>query len=274
MPTREIKQPGSVPNEPHKARAMAESFGTDPERYDRTRPRYPDALVSRIVAAAPGPDVLDVGCGTGIVSRQFRAAGGTVLGVDVDARMAEYARGLGLDVEVGRFETWDAQGRTFDAVVAGQTWHWVDPVAGAAKAAEVLRPGGRLALFWNVFRPGPDLADAFAAAHRAALPDSPRNPWVRASLDAYGAIFAKVADGLRDTASFGEPEEWRFEWEATYTRDAWLEQMRTSGEAGTYRPEQLEDLLARTGAAIDAMGGEFTLPYTAVVITAERAGAA
>lgn len=50
---------------------MAESFGVDPERYDRTRPRYPDAMVDAILAASPGPDVLDVGIGTGIVARQF-----------------------------------------------------------------------------------------------------------------------------------------------------------------------------------------------------------
>ncbi|MGY0488850.1 class I SAM-dependent methyltransferase [Streptomyces sp. WG-D5] len=273
MPTHDAGKPPTAANEPHKARAMAESFGADPERYDRTRPRYPEDLVARIAAAAPGPDVLDVGCGTGIASRQFRAAGCTVLGVDVDARMAAYARKRGLDVEVGRFETWDAAGRTFDAVVAGQTWHWIDPVAGATKAAGVLRPGGRLALFWNVFRPGPEVAEAFAAAHRDALPDAPRNPWAAPARDAYDAIFAKVADGLRGTGLFGEPEEWRFAWEATYTRAAWLEQMRTSGEAGTYRPRELDDLLARTGAAIDALGGAFTLPYTAVVVTAERRGA-
>jgi len=53
---------------------MAESFGIDPERYDRTRPRYPDAMVDRIVAGRPGPDVLDVGCGTGTAARQFQAA--------------------------------------------------------------------------------------------------------------------------------------------------------------------------------------------------------
>jgi ubiquinone/menaquinone biosynthesis C-methylase UbiE len=52
---------------------MAESFGTDAERYDRARPRYPDALVERIAAGSPGPDVLDVGCGTGIAARQFQA---------------------------------------------------------------------------------------------------------------------------------------------------------------------------------------------------------
>ncbi|MFD0532752.1 class I SAM-dependent methyltransferase [Actinomadura luteofluorescens] len=121
---------------------MAESFGSDAERYDRARPRYPDALVERIAAACPGPDVLDVGCGTGIEARQFQAAGCTVLGVEPDARMAGFARRGGLEVEEATFESWDPAGRDFDAVIAGTAWHWVDPVAGAAKAARVLRPGG------------------------------------------------------------------------------------------------------------------------------------
>jgi len=70
---------------------MAESFGTDAQRYDRARPGYPDALVARIAAGSPGPKVLDVGCGTGIAARQFQAAGCTVLGVEPDARMADFA---------------------------------------------------------------------------------------------------------------------------------------------------------------------------------------
>ena len=73
-------------------------------------------------------------------------------------------------------ETWDRAGRTFDAVIAGQAWHWVDPVVGAATAAGVLRPGGRLAVFWNVFQPSPDLAEAFSAVYRRVLPDSPFPP--------------------------------------------------------------------------------------------------
>src|SRR5690242_11829291 len=121
-----------TPEATHRYREIAGSFGADAERYDRTRPHYPAAVIDAIVAAAPGRSFLDVGCGTGISSRQFQAAGCTVLGVDVDDRMAEWARRRGLDVEVGAFETWDPAGRTFDAVVAGQTWHWVDPVAGAA----------------------------------------------------------------------------------------------------------------------------------------------
>ena len=59
---------GSQPSrpKPHRTRQIAESFGADAERYDRARPAYPDALVARIVASMPGPEVLDVGCGTGI----------------------------------------------------------------------------------------------------------------------------------------------------------------------------------------------------------------
>jgi SAM-dependent methyltransferase len=167
-------------HEAHRARGCAESFGSDPERYDRARPRYPEAMVQAILAATPGPDVLDVGCGTGISARQFQAAGCNVLGVDVDERMAEFAQGRGLEVEVAAFEAWDPAGRTFDAVVAGQTWHWVDPVAGAAHAARALRTGGWLALFWNVFDPSPEVAAAFAAVYRQVMPDW--NPWARSAL--------------------------------------------------------------------------------------------
>ena len=76
---------------------MAESFGEDAERYDRTRPPYPGVLVDWIVAASPGRDVLDVGCGTGIAARQIQAAGAVVLGVEPDARMAEFARRTGIE---------------------------------------------------------------------------------------------------------------------------------------------------------------------------------
>jgi 2-polyprenyl-3-methyl-5-hydroxy-6-metoxy-1,4-benzoquinol methylase len=158
----------------HIAREVAESFGTNADRYDRARPRYPEALIQRIVAACPGPDVLDVGCGTGICARQLRAAGARVVGLDADDRMAELARRSGLRVEVSAFETWDPAGRRFDAVTAAQAWHWIDPIAGAAKAAEALRPRGLLALIWNAAQLPADIAVAVTEVYRRVLPGSPR----------------------------------------------------------------------------------------------------
>jgi len=263
--------PPAAAAEPHRHRQVAESFGTDPERYDRTRPRYPDALVDRIIAASPGPGVLDVGCGTGIAARQFRAAGCDVLGVEPDARMADFARGSGVDVEVATFEAWDPAGRQFDAVVAATAWHWVDPVAGAAKAAQALRPGGLLAPLWHVFQPPPAVSDALVAVYRRLVPDSPINTLpTMSAMDMYQLMFAKAAGGIREVGGFGEPQQWRVDWERSYTREAWLEQLPTQGMLTRLPPDKLAEVLASVGAAIDAMGGSFTMAYATVAVTARR----
>lgn len=255
---------------------MAESFGSDAERYDRARPRYPEALVRRIVAAAPGPDLLDVGCGTGIAARQLRAAGCRVLGVEPDARMADVARRFGVEVDVATVEAWEPAGRTFDAVTAGQAWHWIDPVEGAAKAAQVLRPRGLFAAFWNAFQLPPELAEAFATGYRRVVPDSPFDPQAMAktTLDAYSAMLTKAADGIRKAGGFGEPEQWRFDWKWTYTRDAWLDQLPTYGILTDLAPDRLAEVLREAGAAVDALGGSFTMHYATVAVVATRTDAA
>ncbi len=250
---------------------MAESFGVDTERYDRTRPSYPDALMERIVAASPGPDVVDVGCGTGIVARQLRAAGCTVLGVEPDARMAEFARRGGFEVDVATFEAWDDAGRRFDAVVAGQAWHWVDPVEGAAKAARVLRPGGLLAVFWHIFQMPDEVFDAFAEVYQRVVPDSPVPVQAaKQPLNVYEQMSARISDGIRDTTGFGEPDHWRYEWERYYSRDEWLDQIPTSGVLTQLPPDKLAEVQKSVGAAIDGMGGGFTMPYVTVAVTASR----
>jgi len=253
-------------------RRVAESFGADAGRYDRARPGYPTAMVDRIVAASPGRDVVDAGCGTGISARLFQAAGCRVLGVDPDPRMADLARESGLEVEVAKFEQWDAAGRTFDAVIAGQAWHWVNMAAGAAKAAAVLRPGGRLAVFWNAFDPPADLRAAFGAVYQRVVPDSPMAAgfWSRPASGQYLAMCDAAADGMRQAGAFGDPQTWRFDWSRPYTRAQWLDQVPTFGGHSLLPPGVQAELLAGLGAAVDAVGGAFTMDYATLVATAAR----
>ncbi|GAA5169800.1 class I SAM-dependent methyltransferase [Amycolatopsis dongchuanensis] len=262
----------TLPQQPHEAREIAESFGGDPERYDRTRQPYPEALVERVVAASPGREFLDVGCGTGIEARQFQAAGCRVLGVEPDARMAGFARQRGLEVEVAKFEDWDPAGRSFDALVAGTSWHWVDPVAGAAKAARVLRPGGRVALFWHVFDLPEPVRQAFVAVYERVVPDSPFDvrKLPKRAMDVYRPGLDRTAEKLRNTGAFGEPERWLFDWQRTYTREEWLDQLPTHGMFTRLPPEKLAEVTQAVGAAIDELGGDLTMPYTTAVVTAVR----
>jgi len=248
----------------------AESFGAEAARYHRTRPRYPDEMVKAVVDAMPGTDVLDVGIGTGIAAAQLRAAGCRVLGLDPDARMAEFARAAGFDVEIARIEDWDPAGRAFDAVTAAQAWHWVDPVEGAAKAAQALKPGGRLAAFWNVAETPDDVDVAFRAVYHEAAPELEHYRQKMPGMAAYSVAFVKVSQGIEETEAFDPPELWRFEWERAYTKDEWLDQLPTFGDHSQLSPAQLEQVLSGIGAAIDELGGSFTMPMTAVVVTAAK----
>lgn len=268
MPT----SPQDSPRQAHQERQVAESFGSDVERYDRARPTYPDELMARIRTMAPGPDVLDVGCGTGIQARQLEAAGARVLGIEPDGRMAAYARGRGLDVEESRFEDWEAAGRTFDAVITAQAWHWVDPVAGAAKVKTVLRPGGLFAAFWHVFDAPEPIGAALVEAVRDVVPDLPFDPAALMRADkAYEKGAVTTGERFGEVGGFGEPEQWRFSWERHYTRAEWLDFVPTQGFLTRLTAEQRTPILEAVGNAIDDLGGSFVLSTVTVGVALRRA---
>ncbi|WP_256725619.1 hypothetical protein [Streptomyces sp. IMTB 2501] len=169
-----------------------------------------------------------------------------------------------------RSRTGDPADRTFDTLIAGTAWHWTDPVAGAAKAALTLRPGGRLVLFRNAFRPAREVAEAFTAVYARVLPDSPIYRQAMAGPASYAGLVAEASDGLAQSGAFGEPEQWHFGWDRHYTREEWLDQVPTFGGHGRLPSAELDALLAGLGDAIDVMGGSFTMPCTALVLTSVR----
>jgi SAM-dependent methyltransferase len=268
-PSSEADQPTSSPTPPAGS-AISASFGEDPARYDRARPDYPRVLIDRIVGGQPARTVLDVGCGTGIVARQLRDAGCVVTGVEPDARMAAFAAERGVSVEVATFEDWDPASRLFDTLTAGMTWHWVDAAAGAEQAARVLRPGGRIALFWNAFEVPAHLAEAFARAYAELLPEHPMyQHGVRAGKEVYAPLLTSTADRLGDTG-FEQVEHWRDEWKRTYSRAAWLDLFPTFGGHALLPRATVAALQEAIGAEVDAVGGEFEVEYATVTVAALR----
>lgn len=127
-----------------------------------------------------------------------------------------------------------------------------------------------------MFQLPPDVAKALAAVYQRVMPDSPFNlqAMTKQALDGYSVLFTKAADGIREVGGFSDPEQWRVDWEWSYTRDTWLDQMPTLGNLTQLPPDKLAEVLEGGGAAIDAMGGSFTMRYATVAVTVARTGAA
>jgi SAM-dependent methyltransferase len=238
----------------HGERHRAESFGSVAAQYDRIRPSYPLALIDDLVAGNPH-DVLDIGCGTGKAGRLFLERGLSVLGVEVDPQMADVARGYGMVVERASFETWDARGRQFDLIVCGQAWHWVEPAAGSAKVAALLRPGATFAPFWNVNElDAPVQAALDAVYHRLA-------PALARPVMDHKATDAPYAVDIERTGLFDQVVEREYRWERTYTRDEWLALIQTHSDHVVLPPGQRTALVSGVGAVIDQLGGRVVAHY-------------
>jgi SAM-dependent methyltransferase len=122
--------------------------------YDRHRPTYPGELVDqacRVAGIGTGDRVLEIGCGSGQLTRALAARGLRVTALEPGKSLIALAgknlEGAG-EVEFvnARFEDASLPRERFQAVFSASAFHWIDPEVGWRKAADVLVPGGTLAL--------------------------------------------------------------------------------------------------------------------------------
>ena len=177
------------------ARRYGKVFDEIAAEYDRHRPTYPDELADRacqIAGIGSGDHVLEVGCGSGQLTRGLLARGLHVTALEPGASLTELARqnlaGAG-EVEFvdAQFEDALLSCGQFQAVFSASAFHWVDPEVSWRKAADVLVPGGTLALvqYFGLEEPRSKRdQEAALAAMRKVAPDIAANWPTYRDLDA------------------------------------------------------------------------------------------
>jgi SAM-dependent methyltransferase len=238
--------------------AQRSSFGQAAALYDRIRPEYPASAVRWILGDAPC-DVVDVGAGTGKLTRVLAAAGHRVTAVEPDPEMrAQLAvASPGVTVLAGSAERIPVRDGGADAVVAGQAFHWFDPVAAPAEIARVLRAGGVLAPVWN-------LRDESV-------------PWVARLTELTRNLGGSRTDPTVPPlpAPFGAPEVARFPYAVPTTPDGLLDLMRSRSWYLTAPPDRQATFDRRVRelcAAHPELAGRdtFDLPYVTVAYRIPR----
>ncbi len=191
--------------------------------------------------------VADVGAGTGKLTRVLsQAPDAEVVAVDPDPEMLATLRAAvpGVPTFVGSAEQLPLPDASVDAVVLGQAWHWVDPVAGSAEIGRTVRSGGVLGLIWNI--------------------RDDRVEWVRRLTEIMHGSHAEIMLAEGDpvvAAPFGPIEQERWEWVRPVTREV-LHRMAASRSYIITAPDEEKERIRRE---LDALFDELDLHGDATI---------
>lgn len=239
---------------------QARSFDRAAEEYERTRPDYPDAVLE-VLPLGPEATVVDVGAGTGKLTRVLARHYARVLAVEpLDGMRAILERVVpAAESHAGTAEKLPLPDASVDGAFAAQAFHWFANDEAVAEFARVLRPGGVLALVWNE---GDDArTDPRPEAYRAYFDElhAPSLAAVRAG-PPFKDLFAR--------GPFGAVAEAVFPHDHVLDRNGMLDNVRSMSWIASKPAAEQETLIAQLGELVPE--GTYAIPNVANVMWARR----
>lgn len=243
------------------------------ELYDRLRPGYPDQLFEDLIALAglsTGAHLLEIGPGPGKATTALVARGFAIDAVEPnDGLRAVLQRKMASEPRVrvhgSRFEDWrPAPGELYDALFSAQAFHWIEEATRYRRAADVLKPGGAIALCWIHPDPGAGpLHEALRVHYQKLAPGvgatgraHPRNRTWEDEIDSSG-LFESVFMARYLTRT------------SLRTAD-YLDLQRTKPDHARLPEARRRALLQRVGATIESAGGVIDITYRSRLYVARK----
>jgi SAM-dependent methyltransferase len=236
----------------------AAGFSAAADAYDRARPSYPREAVdwlARRSGLGPGALVVDVGAGTGKLTRLLPATGARVVAVEPIDEMRAKLTGRNPEIEAvaGTAEDLPFDDESADVITVAQAFHWFDHDRALPELHRVLKPAGWLALFWNMR----DLTDPLQRSVEDLLAPL-RSVKVAHETGAWRAPLA--ASGL-----FGEPEVETFRYAQRFTADDLVDRVASTSFVAAMAHDDRARLLDRVRGLAAGREEPFAFPYVTEV---------
>lgn len=236
------------------------SFELVADVYERSRPSYPSEALAWIadrLDLRPGRTVLDLGAGTGKLTRALLETGARVIAVEPgDAMRAELERATpGAEALHGSAEEIPLPEASVDAITVGQAFHWFRHDVAIPELHRVLRPGGGVALIWNTRDPELPLHREIGELIAPFVPPDRPAPdeWSRQ---------------LEESELFGQLEERRFSFVHQLDANGLAERMASVSFVAAAPPDARRELDSRLRQLAERLGGRVDFPYiTAVYVS-------
>jgi SAM-dependent methyltransferase len=280
------------------ARGYGKVFNEVAVEYDRHRPAYPDALIDQaceVAGIGAGAQVLEIGCGTGQLTRSLLERGLRVSALEPGDQLIALAREKledAGDVEFvhGRLEDAQLPPESYEAVFSASAIHWVDPDLGWRKIADALAPGGTLALIQYF-----GLQESRSVDDQEALLSAVRThaPQVAAAWPTYRDLDGTIAGMHERRRNVADVWAWLGshdigrDYAADLFEDAQLATVPTLVEHtadelnallatmsfwARLSPDQREALMNENHAIYESLGRPIRASTVAVLVTARRSG--
>jgi SAM-dependent methyltransferase len=244
---------------------LAEHFGSVADAYQRGRPEYPPAVVGALAAElelAPGARVLDLGAGTGKLTRALLAAGLDVVAVEPQPELrALLAETVGEERALeGRAEAIPLPDGSLAAVTAADSFHWFERSVALREIRRVLAPGGSLAVLTTV----PDWSGA-SWAHglgQLIVERRPEHPHFD------GPAWQQ---SVAQEGGWGQPREIRVVASQPTSRDRLLDYLASISWIAALPEQERVEMLARAAELLDADDIPEQMPVQVIIGLAQLA---
>ena len=242
----------------------AAGFTAAADLYERARPGYPPEAVDWLaerVDLRPGRTVVDVGAGTGKLTRLLVPTGARVIAVEPLPAMLERLVEAAPDAEaiLGTAEQLPLPDDSADVITVAQALHWFDQKLALPEFRRVLRADGRVALVWN----SRDLEDPLQAAlGRLLEPARNRVPAQRDNV---------WREPFERSPLFGPLEVRRFSFAQQFTADDLADRVGSTSFVAAMPPAEREQLLVSVRELVDGVPEPFPFRYVSEIFVAEAA---